>query len=107
MKLEIADIPNGTGAGARGKWTPIWAQLLALAPGKAVKAARVYLQRLVRNADQWQTERICLEPAGTGGKWIYLIEVVPPLPAGGLEGKVVPSKIVVLMDGTVLEATAK
>jgi len=37
MKIEISDIPKGTAAGARGKWTPIWNQLLALSPGKAVK----------------------------------------------------------------------
>jgi hypothetical protein len=41
MKIDIADIPKGTGAGARGKWTPIWAQLLALPPGKAVRWRRV------------------------------------------------------------------
>lgn len=37
MKIEISDIPKGTAAGVRGKWTPIWNQLLALPPGKAVK----------------------------------------------------------------------
>ena len=75
-----------------------------LSPRKALAAARKYLARLVADAAKWQIEQLTLRSVGTPDKWIYVIEFSPPLPPGGLDGKSVTSKLVVLMDGTALEA---
>lgn len=70
---------------------------------KALSAGREYLARIVKDSGKWEIEQISLRSVGAPDKWIYIIEVSPPLPPGGLEGKQRISKLIVLMDGTVLE----
>lgn len=73
-----------------------------LPPRKALKAAIDYLKVLVKAGADWRTEGIKLEPMGKGGQWIYIVEVLPP---GAIDGKRIPSKLIVLMDGEVVKAT--
>jgi hypothetical protein len=70
---------------------------------KAFAAGRKYLAQMVKDPEKWDLEQITLRSVGEPGKWIYIIEVRQPLPPGGLEGKLTTSKLIVLMDGTVLE----
>src|SRR2546423_2266127 len=77
--------------------SPRWAEDAdnpPLPPRKAVKATMDYLKALVKDSSSWRTEGIRLAPMGNGGMWIYIVEVRPP---GPVEGKRVPSNVVVLM----------
>jgi hypothetical protein len=80
MKIDIADIPKGTGPGARGRWHAVWDGLLALPPGKAVKwrSAESYkgdrefhsliacLQARIRTAFKRGSVKLCLSSRADG-----------------------------------------
>jgi hypothetical protein len=88
--------------------TPEWKESREnppLSPRKAVSSARRRLSKLVQDAKDWEVDKLSLESVGKKGMWIYIVELRPPFPPGGLEGVLPSLKIVVLMDGESIEPT--
>src|SRR5262249_10970787 len=86
--------------------TPKWSkdrEAPPLAPRKAILAATQYLAKLTTDGDKWEVVTVQLMPK-EHDRWIYIVELEPP---GPLAGKWMPTKVVVLMDGSVVEATLK
>jgi hypothetical protein len=83
--------------------TPLWRlkkDSPPLSPRKADKAATTKLRKLLKDTKGWERDRICLQDMGDGIHWIYVIEFSQRGIYGGLPPDL---KIIVLMDGTVIE----
>lgn len=86
--------------------TPVWRlqdDSPALSARKADELATAKFHQLLQERKDWRRDRISLEDMGDGLHWIYVVEFDYH---GQLDGFAVPYRIVVLMDGTVVEAKA-
>jgi hypothetical protein len=72
-----------------------------LSPRRAERLAATKLHELVSNRNAWERKQIILENMGDGVHWIYIVEYsrVGEI-LGGLS---LPFRVVILMDGTVIE----
>lgn len=71
-----------------------------LSPRKAEKAATTKFRKLLKDSKGWERDRISLEDMGDGVHWIYVIEFSHH---GNYDGLPPSLKIIVLMDGTIIE----
>jgi hypothetical protein len=89
--------------GERVLKTPAWkadADAPPLPPRKADQLATAKFRQLIPDAKNWKRERIALEDAGDGLHWIYIVEFRQ---SGTFNGVPPFLKVIVLMDGTVVE----
>ena len=92
-----------TVTGERVLKTPVWrvdADSPPLAPRKAEHLATAKFQQLISDTKDWKLQGITLEDAGDGLHWVYVIQFTQ---AGTWSGPAPFLKVIVLMDGTVVE----
>jgi hypothetical protein len=70
-----------------------------LSPRKAEKLATIKFGKLIKNTKGWERERISLQTIGDNERWFYVVE----FSHHGSDGPPPYFKIIVLMDGTVIE----
>ena len=70
---------------------------------QAIALAQELLRRLVHEPDRWRLGEAVLKPFGNHGRWIYLIKFRGFLPPNIIDGIVPNMRIVVLMNGEVIE----
>jgi hypothetical protein len=83
--------------------SPAWSlqdDLPPLSPRKADRLATAKFHELLKDTKDWRRDRISLEDMGDGIHWIYVVEFGYHGDIGGL---MIPYKILILMDGTVVE----
>jgi len=71
-----------------------------LSPRKADQLATAKFNELLEDRKDWRRDSISLNEIGDGSHWIYVVEFNYH---GDLGGLVLPYRIIVLMDGTVVE----
>lgn len=84
-----------------------WQDEPPLSPRAAVRSARAVLQKLVKNADDWELTRVAIQPLRGGEAWIYVVDFTEPLPplldptGMGVVGSWItsPVSMVVMMNG--------
>jgi len=72
-----------------------------LSPRKADRLAVAKFHQLVSNTNAWERKQIILENMGDGVHWIYIVEYTRV--GETLAGLSMPFRVVILMDGTVIE----
>ena len=74
-----------------------------LPPRTADQLATAKFHELLKDRTNWRRDRISLEDMGDGIHWIYVVEFDYH---GSLLGLAIPYRIMILMDGTVVEPKA-
>jgi hypothetical protein len=69
---------------------------------RAMFAAREHVAKLIPGSGMWPIHTVSLEPVGALEQWIYVVEFtrIPLEGIGSLSG---PFRVVVLMDGTIIQ----
>ncbi len=89
------------------KKTPTWEsnnKCTPLAPRRAMEISIKYLNKRFPNVDHWFLDKISLVPLdGRTNLWIYIIQMTPLPEDGALSGRSFPVKLVILMNGKVVD----
>ena len=86
--------------------TPPWRteeEFPPLSPRKAEASARDQLKKLVEQSERWNRRSIALHQMTGGDKWVYVIHFSGFHPRGVIDGPVPEMKLVVLMNGQVID----
>ena len=81
--------------------TPKWGENDSCPPLDPKRARAIAVDYANQNWEvgDWTTDSISLTPIGK--EWIYVVQLIPPVPSNGFNGMMTPVKIVVLMNGSV------
>lgn len=86
--------------------TPSWRadeEFPPLSPRKAEASARGQLKKLIEQSERWTRGGIALEQMSGGDKWVYIVYFSGFHPPGVIDGMVPQMRLVVLMNGRVIE----